>query len=282
MTKRKFDFPALFILALQLGAQTTSVPQAQQPLQSMAIKANANAYSGLEVQVLRDSFIGKHLCDTVADNRAVVDSYATSLDDKHTALAFRWPDANPALRPRSAIVTIDGSCIATEGSVIDGKRIVMTLPASLAITNQGVVLFEAFYTSDASSPTLHRGVFAGDRLALELDLKKASQPDSWPEPPEQKDFTWDEARNSIARRQGVGLSPTLAVLPAQPQPIAPPANPKPGQSPAPKTPNLPCSVLNGQQKPGKPSLLPKSIQDRLKQLKDQFPGACPSTGTQAQ
>lgn len=137
----------------------------------------------------------------------------TSVNDgRETVSVARWlmTVQEPAW-VRTAVFTTK-RCVAQDGDLANGKRIERILPGSLAITKDGLVVYEALYIDDSFGSTvrhLHQGVFIEHQFVFEIDI--------WADqygPPE-FDFKLNDD-GSIVPRSGIILS-TAPIPYRQPQ-----------------------------------------------------------------
>ena len=172
---------------------------------------------------------------------------------KEEVFVARWLEHDGGSRGVHSAVFTERRCIASDGDIVDGKRISKILPKSLVVSGQnGLVAYEALYFDHpAAGPEMpqfvHRGVFIENRFLVELDLRKGSVPNR-PVKDEDRDFWWNDQQERLDMRSGVVLDPVAALVvplqakeylrqqsaPAQTGQAATVAAPKPGCAEAPK------------------------------------------------
>jgi murein DD-endopeptidase MepM/ murein hydrolase activator NlpD len=152
---------------------TNSLTTAALLLSLTTLKAQSFTYSldtGIPVKVIS-------LCGQNASSQATfVDAYAKN-DRGDQGYVTRFLDPTPgSLAVHSAVFTLS-QCLATEGTIIDGRRIVKVLPAGFTLSKGGMTVYEAVYTdlNDGPSGSCKRGIFEDAHFVAQLDDSKAQR-----------------------------------------------------------------------------------------------------------
>jgi hypothetical protein len=147
-----------------------------------ALKAQPSAYSlDTGVAVKLSTLCGQN----VAYPATFVDAYAKN-EKGDQSFVVRFLDPTPgSLAVHSAVFTM-AQCFATEGSIIDGRRIVKVLPDGLTISKGGMTVYEAVYTDVNEGPSgpCHRGVFEDAHFVFQIDDSKATRTGNLSKKPE--------------------------------------------------------------------------------------------------
>lgn len=166
------------------------------------------ALNRLQLEVAQRELTGTKFCgDHVIGQDTFLVALALGDSRKEEAFVARWLE--PEREGIHSAVFTRSRCIASDGDIVDGKRISKILPNSLAVSSQhGLVAYEALYFDHpAGGPEtpqdVRRGVFIESRFLLEIDPHKASAL-SGPKD-EDRDFSWNAQTERIDMRPGVAL-----------------------------------------------------------------------------
>jgi hypothetical protein len=214
----------------------------------------------VKLESVRRQLIGKKICGGhIADEGTFVDAVALGSTRKEVAFMVRWLDPDPGTIVHSTVFT-QTHCVASDGDILDGRRILRVLLNSLGVSKEGLVAYEAIYANRPERSLAgieHRGLFIENHFVYELDPGKAAAIDSLTLTDADRDFAWDDEQGRIVPKAGT-------VLPAQPASGLPTSQ---VQQPA-----------RGAQNPANPKArfgIPKSVQQQIGKLTGQTPSSPP-------
>ena len=185
-----------------------------------------NAIVQIKLDATRRHLMGMTLCGHLADGGTFVDA-ANFNPSQEEAIAMRWLDPKGST-VHSAIVTGAKRCVVKDGDEVDGKLIARVIPDSVVVSaKHALTAYEAeFFNSPsekAKGGASHRGLFIENGLAAELDPHKAKASNSLNVRDEDRDFWWNDEKETVVLRPGVVLASVpagaTAPTPASTRPV---------------------------------------------------------------